>query len=204
MHDQIRDAVLKSLTRQRKADIARRAAVYLSQREPHRVFDIAYHHNVSGRPDLAKDYAIEAAERARSSHALEAAEQQYRIALRGYFALCEEPEFRVLHGLGDVLMLCGRYEEAEAYFQKALKCADSNTAHAEVTLKLGELAFKEDKKALAIQLWESALASLNVKLPNRWTCRSALSKKLWCRDFIHCFPGDIRRGDRPHRLVKTN
>ncbi|MBL8817050.1 MAG: response regulator [Planctomyces sp.] len=168
MHDQIRDAVLKSLTRQRRVEIDRRAANYLTQHEPHRVFDIAFHHNASGRPDLAKPFAVEAAERARESHALEAAEQQYRIALRGFFALCEEPEFGVLYGLGDVLMLCGRYQEAEEFFQRALKCAGSRESQAEVTLKLGELAFKEDRKDLAIELWESALAGLGVQLPAPW------------------------------------
>ena len=168
MHDQIRDAVLHTLTPQRRQSVHRRAAVYLSRFEPHRVFDIAFHHDASGRSDLAGDYAIEAAELARTSHALESAEQQYRIALRSFSARFEEPDFRVLYGLGDVLMLSGRYQEAEPLFERAILCANSATLRAEVTLKLGELAFKEDRKDRAIELWESALCSLGGKLPSAW------------------------------------
>ena len=65
-------------------------------------------------------------------------------------------------------MLSGRYQEAEPFFERAIKCADSATLRAEVTLKLGELAFKEDRKDRAIELWESALCSLGGKLPSAW------------------------------------
>jgi tetratricopeptide (TPR) repeat protein len=167
MHDQIREAVLQTLPPLRRELIHRRAAEFLSRFEPDRVFDIAFHHDASGRFDLAKDFALEAAERARSSHALESAEQQYRIALRSFFTLNEEPDFKVLYGLGDILMLSGRYQEAEKLFERAIKRADSATLVAEVTLKLGELAFKEDRKDRAIELWESALISLGGKLPCR-------------------------------------
>lgn len=64
-------------------------------------------------------------------------------------------------------MLSGRYQEAETLFERAIKRADSATLVAEVTLKLGELAFKEDRKDRAIELWESALISLGGKLPCR-------------------------------------
>lgn len=168
MHDQIREAVLQSLTPQRRADIHRRAADYLVQHEAHRIFDIAFHYDAAGRSDLAGSYAVEAAERARGSHALETAEQQYRIALRSSETLQTEPEFTVLYGLGDVLMLCGRYQEAEPLFERAILAADSPTTRAQLTLKLGELAFKEDQKARAIELWESALSSLGGKLPPSW------------------------------------
>ncbi|MBC7967886.1 MAG: response regulator [Fuerstia sp.] len=168
MHNQIREAVLQTLTPTRRALIHRRAAEYLSRFEPHRVFDIAFHHDASGRSDLARDYAIEAAEMARTSHALESAEQQYRIAMRSFFTRFEEPDFRVLYGLGDVLMLSGRYQEAEPLFERAIQCADSATLRAQVTLKLGELAFKEDRKDRAIELWESALCSLGGTLPSAW------------------------------------
>lgn len=168
MHDQIREAVLQTLAPLKRELIHRRAAEYLSRFEGDRVFDIAFHHDASGRPDLAKDFAVEAAERARVSHALESAEQQYRIALRSYASLREKPDFKVLYGLGDILMLSGRYQEAEPLFERAIECANSVTLKAEVTLKLGELAFKEDRKDRAIELWESALCSLGGKLRSTW------------------------------------
>lgn len=169
MHDQIRDAVLQTLSAKQQAEIHCRAANYLTRKEPHRIFDIAFHHAASGRADLARDYAVEAAERARTSHALESAEQQYRIALKSYTDLGEEPDFQVLYGLGDVLMLSGRYREAEPLFEQAIQLADSATTRAQVTLKLGELAFKEDRKDRAIELWESALIGLGGSLPSKWT-----------------------------------
>ena len=65
-------------------------------------------------------------------------------------------------------MLSGRYLEAEPLFERAIRCADSTLTWAQVTVKLGELAFKEDRKDRAIELWESALVSLGGKLPSRW------------------------------------
>lgn len=168
MHDQIREAILATLSPVRRAEIHGRAAIYMAHHEPDQIFQIALHYDAAGRHDLAKDIAIEAAERARLSHALEAAEQQYRIALRSCSALRVEPDFRVLFGLGDVLMLSGRYLEAEPLFERAIRCADSTLTWAQVTVKLGELAFKEDRKDRAIELWESALVSLGGKLPSRW------------------------------------
>ncbi len=186
MHDQIRDAVLQTLAPLRRTRVHCKAADYLSQHEPDRVFDIAYHHDASGRPDLAREYAIKAAEQARMSHALESAEQQYRIALRSYFALCEEPDFGVLYGLGDVLMLCGRYKEAEPLFERAINCADSAMLRAQVTLKLGELAFKEDRKDRAIELWESALLSLGGKMPSSWMSPLFAVREIIVQ-FLHSF-----------------
>ncbi len=188
MHDQIREAVLQALTPLRRVEIHRRAASFLSRYESHRIFDIAFHHDASGRSDLAKEIAIEAAERARTSHALESAEQQYRIALRSCFALCEEPDFKVLYGLGDVLMLCGRYREAEPLFERAIRCADSATLRAQVTLKLGELAFKEDRKDRAIELWESALCSLGGKLPSSWLVPFCTVREITVQALHSLFP----------------
>ena len=152
MHDQIRESVLASLDTSRRADIHFKAAVYLQRTQPNRIFDIAFHFDAAGRSDLARVHAVEAAEQARMSHALETAEQQYRIALRSYAEVREEPDFQILYGLGDVLMLSGRYQDAEPFFERAIQKADCRTRRAEVTLKLGELAFKEDRKDRAIEL----------------------------------------------------
>ena len=189
MHDQIRDAVLQTLTPDRRKLIHRRAAVYLSRFEPQSVFDIAFHHDASGRSDLARDYAIEAAELARLSHALESAELQYRIAMKSFATRFEEPAFKVLYGLGDVLMLSGRYKDAEPLFERAINCADSETLRAQVTLKLGELAFKEDRKDRAIELWESALCSLGGSLPNAWMLPLATVREIAVQTLHSLLPG---------------
>lgn len=178
MHDLIQDAALQCLTPLRRELIHLRAAAYLIRVQPHRVCGIAFHYDASGRPDLARDYAIEAGELARTGHALESAEQQYRIALRGFSARFEEPNFRVLYGLGDVLMLSGRYGEAAPFFERAITCADSTILRAEVTLKLGELALREDRTHQAVGLWESALCSLGGRLPSAWMLALATVREI--------------------------
>jgi signal transduction histidine kinase/CheY-like chemotaxis protein/tetratricopeptide (TPR) repeat protein len=162
-HDQIRDAVLKCVPEERSKSIHLRAADYLCEVEPDRIFDIACHFDAAGEFRRAGGYAIQAAQRAHRAHALEIAEQQFRIALRSCENRSMSTDFQILYGLGDVLMLSGRYREAEPLFEQAIQCADSVFNRAEVTLKLGELAFKEDRKDRAIELWESALVSLGGK-----------------------------------------
>lgn len=168
MHDRIRESMLQSLPDTQRTEIHYQAARYLQATEPDRIFDIAYHFDAADRPELAGPFAAEAAEQARNQHALESAELQYRIALRSFERKGIEPTCAVLHGLGDVLMLGGRYSDAEQAFEQALSCADSTIAKAEVTLKLGELAFKQDAMDRAIELWEAALRELGGRLPPGW------------------------------------
>ena len=91
---------------------------------------------------------MQAAEQARAQHALEIAEQQYRIALRG--ANTDEVRFRVVEGLGDTLMLRGRYDSAGELFESAAAVAKATYAEAEIRCKLGELAFKRGVMDVAI------------------------------------------------------
>ncbi|MEZ6063195.1 MAG: ATP-binding protein [Planctomycetaceae bacterium] len=168
VHDQIRGAVMRTLTAAACQSIHQRAAEYLQQHEPDRIFDIASHYDAAGRADLALPFALQAARSAQRHHALEAAEQQYSIVLRSARVSGEEPDASALHGLGDVLMLTGRYDEAEPLLEAAIRRADSPVTRALVTLKLGELAFKQDAKDRAVQLWESALKSLGGRLPTKW------------------------------------
>jgi signal transduction histidine kinase/CheY-like chemotaxis protein/tetratricopeptide (TPR) repeat protein len=168
MHDQIRAAVLSALTSESKLQIHYRAADFLVAHYPHRVFEISSHYAGSGRPDLAQPFAMKAASLARSRHSLEIAEEQYRIILSSYEHLQREPETVVLQGIGDVLMLLGRYPEAEPFLQQAVAGATSPEINAQVMLKLGELAFKRDEKDHAIRLWESALRKLGGRIPPAW------------------------------------
>ena len=188
MHDQIREAILSSLDVSQRADIHFKAATYLHRTHPDRIFDIAFHFDAAGRSDLARVHALEAAEQARSSHALESAEQQYRIAFRSYEEINEEPDFQILYGLGDVLMLSGRYQEAEPLFERAVQKADCKTKRAEVSLKLGELAFKEDRKDRAIELWEAALDSLGGKLPSAWMAPVSVMREMTVQFLHSAFP----------------
>ena len=188
MHDQIREAILSSMDAARRADIHFKAASCLQRTQPDRIFDIAFHFDAAGRSDLARVHALEAAEQARSSHALESAEQQYRIAFRSYEAVNEEPDFQILYGLGDVLMLSGRYQDAQPLFERAIQMADCKTKRAEVSLKLGELAFKEDRKDRAIELWEAALDSLGGKIPPAWMAPISAVREITVQLLHSVFP----------------
>jgi signal transduction histidine kinase/CheY-like chemotaxis protein/tetratricopeptide (TPR) repeat protein len=187
-HDQIRDAVLKCVPEELGKSIHLRAADYLCQFEPDRIFDIAFHFDAAGDFRRAGGYAIQAAQRAHRAHALEIAEQQFRIALRSRENRSLSTDFQILYGLGDVLMLSGRYREAEPLFEQAIQCADSAYTRAEVTLKLGELAFKEDRKDRAIELWEAALVSLGGKITPSWRLPLSVMREIGVQCFHTFFP----------------
>jgi serine/threonine protein kinase len=114
----------------------------LERRNWQRVFDLAYFFDAAGDVETALLYALLAAEQARSQDAMDVAEQQYRIALRGSShadpAIC----FRVREGLGGLLMARGKYALAEEQLQAALALAKGNHAQARIEGKLGFLEFK--------------------------------------------------------------
>ncbi|MEQ9407011.1 MAG: ATP-binding protein [Fuerstiella sp.] len=168
VHDQIREAVLQTLTDSEQRGIHRVAADHLAATSPDFHFEIACHYDAAGCPAEALAAAVKAADSARKRHALEIAQQQYEIALRSCHALDLEPDFEILNGMGEVLMLSGCYLEAQPMLEDALQHADSVMAEADISLKLGELAFKRDDKDEAVKLWESALRKLGGQLPPDW------------------------------------
>lgn len=168
LHDQIRAAVQSSLPVETRRRIHRRAADHLVRCHPDEIFRISSHYYGSGRPDLARPFALRAAEQARTRHSLEIAEEQYRIVLDSCECLKIEPDTAVLQSMGDVLMLLGRYSEAAVYLKRAAESAEPGTVSAQAKLKLGELAFKRDEKDTAIELWEEALGQLGASVPSPW------------------------------------
>jgi two-component system sensor kinase len=141
------------------------AARYYLEQSPDNVSQLAYHFDAAGDSQSALPFALMAAERARAQHALEIAEQQYRIALRG--AETEEKRFRIVEGLGDTLMLRGRYDSADELFKSAAALARDSFAKAEIRGKLGELAFKRGDMGSAIEDFNVALKLLGRFVPRR-------------------------------------
>jgi two-component system sensor kinase len=117
-------------------------------------------------------YALAAAEQARAQHSLEIAEEQYHIAERGSTD-DQAIRYRIAEGLGDVLMLRGRYDEAVQKTQLARELADGVVAKAQIEGKLGELAFKQGDMKTAIESIETALRYLGNKVP-QWSVTSLL------------------------------
>ncbi len=167
LHDKIRSALLERLTEDQLKNVHRRAALFLQQHAPERVADLAYHFDAAGESESALAYALEAAEQARRRHSLEVAEQQYRIAERGARTASKATRYGIAEGLGDVLMLRGRYDAAAPLFQAAAGLAEGKVAQAQIRGKLAELAFKRGDMDNATEEFEQALRLLGRFVPRR-------------------------------------
>lgn len=170
VHDRIRATLLDQLSSDRCRELHRRAALFLKAKHPDRVYDLAYHFDAAGQHRQALRYALNAAEQARSLYSLEIAEQLYRIAENGAAGAGQRVRYQIAEGLGDVLMLRGRYDEAESYFQRASQLADGPYARAQTQGKIGELAFKRGDMESAAQMFEQALRQLGRRVPRLTPC----------------------------------
>jgi two-component system sensor kinase len=166
-HDKLRETLLSRLSAAQRKELHRQAALYLEQRDTKRVFELAYHFDAADENQKALPFALAAAEEARSRHSLEVAEQQYRIARRSMTSADQATQFKVAEGLGDVLMLRGRYEQAAHELEAALPLAQNDAGRAVVEGKLGELAFKRGDVKTAGERIEHALGLLGRGIPRR-------------------------------------
>ncbi|MBL9091123.1 MAG: response regulator [Planctomycetaceae bacterium] len=167
VHDKIRGTLLDRLSDDRRRELHLRAAEHLQTHDRDNSFELAYHFDAAGRSDRALDYALAAAEQARRRHSLEVAEQQFRIAHRGATAAESSVRYRILQGLGDVLMLRGRYADSADLFEQAAALAEGNYAQAQIRGKLGELAFKRGDMDTAVESFEAGLRLLGRYVPRR-------------------------------------
>ena len=157
VHDRIREALLERLPAAQRRRLHARAAAYLQEQSPDRVFDLAYHFDAAGEQERALPCALAAAEQARTQHSLQVAEQQYEIAERGAPAADHEVRYRIAEGHGEVKMLRGDYSGAASLLEQAARFADGKLARARITLKLGELAFKRGEMESATESPERAM-----------------------------------------------
>ncbi|WP_447972829.1 tetratricopeptide repeat protein [Nitrospira sp. Kam-Ns4a] len=184
VHDKIRDAVLLRLSETQRRELHRQAALHMEAECPDQRFELAYHFDAAGEPERALPYALAAAEQARRQFALASAEQQYRIADRGAAGAEAATRYRIAEGLGDVLMLRGRYDDAQAQFERARSLAKTSLARAQIEGKLGELAFKRGDVKAASEAIERALRLLGQRVPRRragyvgWLCWEAFVQAL--------------------------
>jgi len=165
VHDKLREALLGQLDDDDRKALHRRAALAFEAQADDRIFELAYHFDAAGEAARALPYALAAADRARSQHALEIAERQYRIAERGVAGADVTARRHVAEGLGDVLMLRGMYQEAADQLQIAARLADDVVDRAEIEGKLGELAFKRGDVATASEAVERAVRLLGRRMP---------------------------------------
>ncbi len=168
VHDKIRETLLSRPGAERRRELHRRVARLLQDESPESVFDLAYHFDAAGETGQALPYALAAADRARSQHSLEIAEQQYLIAKRAERLVDKPTWYKILQGLGEVLMLRGRYDEARRSLAAAAEVAEGKFAVAQSTGQLGELDFKQGEMANATHTLEDALRVLGYSYPPNW------------------------------------
>jgi tetratricopeptide (TPR) repeat protein len=170
MHDKLREALLECLAPEERRLLHGRAAACIEKLDAERVFELAYHFDAADESSRALPYALRAATQARSQHSLAVAERQYRLAERGAAAAGPTVQREVAEGLGEVLVLQGRYDEAGRQFQAACALADTDLVRAQLESNLGELAFKRGDVRTASQALERGLALLG-----RWVPRTTAS-----------------------------
>ncbi|MEO5658061.1 MAG: AAA family ATPase, partial [Nitrospiria bacterium] len=165
VHDKIREALLSRLGDDERRRLHAAAAARLEAEDPQRIFELAYHFDEAGAHERALPYALAAAEHARARSALEIAERHYRIAERGLSRADRFARCRVAEGLGAVLMLRGRYPEAESQLTSAVSFADDVVVRARLEGEFGELAFKRGDVKTASKAIERALGLLRHPVP---------------------------------------
>ena len=189
VHDKIRSAVLEGQAAADRCQLHGRAAAYLQAHHGGRSAEIAYHFDAAGDSRSALPYALKAAAQARAQYALEVAEQQYGIAARGAASADHSVRYTVAEELGGVLMLRGRYDEAGEQLQAAAEVADGNFAKAQISNKLGELAFKRGDMEGALDSYESAMRELGKPVPRRLAVLVLLVLKEGIAQILHtAFP----------------
>ncbi len=174
VHDKIRSTLLDRHPEQDRQWLHRLVARYLQQHEPDRAADVAYHFDAAGDSRSALPYALQAAEQARAQYAFDTAEQQYLIAERGATVGSAATRYRIAQGLGEVLILRGRYDAAGAKLEEAEQIADGTLAKAQILGRLGELAFRRGDMERAIESFEMALRLLGRNVPRGWPTRVTL------------------------------
>ena len=109
-------------------------------------------------------HALEAAEAARRQFSIDLAEKQYLIARRAW-STDKAIRFQIARGLGEVLMLGGKYAEAANALDEAVALANNAFDRAEVIGKQGELAFKRGDMETATVKIEESIRGLGATVP---------------------------------------
>ncbi|NND96737.1 MAG: protein kinase [Pirellulaceae bacterium] len=141
----------------------------LEREQWQRFFDIAYFYDAAGEHAQAFAYALLAAEQSRMQDGLEVAEQQYRIALRAADTVDPALRFRVLEGLGDVLVMRGRYDEANEQYKAARAMIQGEQTLARMDQKIGVAWLKKGDMGEARDTLERAIGTTGEKPPSSIT-----------------------------------
>jgi len=197
IHDKVREGALQRLSDPERRTLHHRAATLIERTRPHDVFDLAYHFDEAGAPDLALTAALEAAGLARGRQALGSAETMLRIASRGVRDTAIGTRRRVAADLGAILMVRGAYEEAARWLDEARALAPPGDLAAEIESTIGELAFKRGDVRTAGASIERALRMIGARVPRRTIVLFPLLLKELVVQLIHTLLPSRLTGRRP-------
>ncbi|GIW95373.1 MAG: ATPase [Pirellulaceae bacterium] len=164
-HDRLRAAFLSRLGPEDRSRLHVALARYWQQQVPQKTAQIAYHLARGGQLAEALPFALQAAAEARRHFSPEQAEQQYRIAEQATQGQATPVRFQTVLGLGEVLLLRGKYAEAAIYLEEALRLASDRMTAISVEARLGELHFKRGDIQGATARFEQALTALGHRIP---------------------------------------
>lgn len=164
-HDKLREALLEMLSDEEQKFFSLHTALTIRELHPDRIFELAYFFASAGDYERALPYATNAAKEARARCALKIAEEQYDIALKGLKQSNRQGRYLVFQGLGEVLMLQGKYEAALAAFSQAKDVSSSQQESAQIETREAEILFKMGDTFGAAQRLIEALRRLGVYVP---------------------------------------
>ncbi len=164
-HDRIRETLLEQLPAEEARALHLMAAEELERRAPERTFELAWHFEAAGELERAGPHALKSAEAARGKHALDLAERYYRLADRGTPDVDGATRMALLEGLGDVLLLRAKHEEAEQSYRRAQAFAVTRLDQARLEERRGEASFAKLDLTAAGSRMEWALRLLGRKVP---------------------------------------
>ncbi|QEG43013.1 ATP-binding protein [Roseimaritima ulvae] len=176
-HDQIHEQLCETLDADEQKRLHLRAARYIEQQDADNVFALARHYHLAGQREQALHWSLAAADEARQKYDLPVALDQLEIAKRSVDLTDRQCGLRIAAGLGEIHLLTGRYDEAEACLHVALLMAEEPLQAANIQQQIGELAFKRGRFAEAAVDFERALASLGICVP--YTTGGMLMFLLW-------------------------
>lgn len=165
VHDQLRETLLEMLSPEERRLYCLHIATCIEQDSTHTDFELAYFFEAAHEYARALPYAIRSAKEARQRASLEIAEAQYRIASKGVLPNQREIYYSIYQGLGEVLMLRGKYDEALITFEEAKRASSNAIEHSNIERRIGETYFKMGDTLSAAQTLTNALQQVGVTLP---------------------------------------
>lgn len=164
VHDKIREELLERQDESERRELHRKTARLLEQDPTPSLIELAYHYDAAGDHQAALPYALESAEIARRQFSVDQAANLYKIALRG----CSNDRatrFQITRGLGEALMLGGKYVDSAIALDEAADLAEDSFDRAQVLGKQGELAFKRGDMETATIKIEGSIRGLGARVP---------------------------------------